>query len=608
MPAVLKVIGIIASGNRGLFTLFVAATVVMSQFPALLAYMSKIIIDSLVAGSSTLHLSGSGKGPVFWGSVYLLLLLVQFVGQIILYFLNENLTEAASRNIHTGIIKTAVRLQGLYYFDDPAFHNRRSLLSNMALYLPMNCLRFLADICSIAVSIASMGGLLFGLHPLVPILIVIAGIPDILAQKKAHRLIYEGVKETAHEQRMKEYYRSVLLTDQYVKEVRVYNLKNYFLNKYKNSMGHILELVVPLRQKQIRSSAFSRLLLSLGTILPYLWAIEEALRGRVTPGQLLMFMTAIVVIQQQLSRTAQTLAGHQDIVNIMGELTAWVQMKPDLPVLDEKLQKTRIAHVPPHVRIEDLWFKYPGSSSFVLKGLDLEIKRGKSLAIVGKNGSGKTTMVKLLCRLYDPEKGSIYFDNINIREIRIPDLRNSVGVIFQDFMQYYLTVKENITLQDLTDQRSMEAAQRAARIAGADDFIQPLAKGYDSLLGKHFPGGVELSAGQWQRLALARALFRNGGMLILDEPTAALDIATEARIYSDFKMMTEGKTSLLVSHRLSTVRIADYIAVIDDGKVIEYGDHESLMCSGGTYNEMFMTQAERYRLQDEGALCRGTAS
>ncbi len=186
--------------------------------------------------------------------------------------------------------------------------------------------------------------------------------------------------------------------------------------------------------------------------------------------------------------------------------------------------------------------------------------------------------------------------------MNLEDLRNSIGIIFQDFIRYHLTIKENIMLGKVTDNAQLDALYRAAATtAGAGDFISPLPQGYETLLGKQFPGGVDLSGGQWQRLALARAFYRDAGLLILDEPTASLDIATEARIYAHFKTMTEGRTALLISHRLSTVRIADHIAVIDDGKVVELGDHESLMNFGGIYNEMFIIQAERFRQKAEVA-------
>ena len=592
VPAYLSILRIVSAGSRTLFAACLLVNVLLAQLPAILAYTNQNVIDSLLSQGRAPQSIGPLKAPLFLGCVYLGFLVTQYVGSLVLVHLSEMLTETGSKQIHTEIIKSAIRLEGLDYFENPAFHNRRSLLERDALSIPMNILRFAIDISSITVTILGMVLLLFMLHPLIPLLIVLSGIPDVLAQKKAHRLIYEGIKETAHEERRKEYFRSVLLDEEHAKEVRLYNLAGFFIKKYNDSFRNVLDIVVPIRRRQIRNSILSRLLLSLATILPYLWTIGKAARGEITLGQLVVFMTAIVVIQQQMARTAQTIAGHQDVIYAMRELAAWLRMKPDLASAPAELQVRRKPELSPQVRVSNLWFKYPGSERDVLKGIDLEIPKGKSLAIVGKNGCGKTTLVKLLCRLYDPAQGTIYYDGADIRLMNLDDLRNSIAIIFQDFIRYQFTIKENIALRN---GQALNGVSEAAAMAGAAEFIEPLPQAYDTLLGNQFSGGRELSGGQWQRVALARAFYRNAGLLILDEPTASLDIATEARIYAQFKKMTEGKTALLISHRLSTVRIADHIAVIDDGKVIELGDHESLMGLGGIYNEMFVMQAERFQ-------------
>jgi ATP-binding cassette subfamily B protein len=596
ITAYFQLLRIVSAGHRALFATSILTNLLIAQFPALLAYTSKTIIDSLVAKDHSPPSFGPLKAPIFLGLVYVFLLLVQYIGQVLLVHVNETLTETSSKNIHLEIIKSAIRLEGLYYFENPDFHDRRALLERDALYIPMNLLRFLTDVCSITVTVLGMVFLLFALHPLIPFLIILSGIPDVFTQKRAHRVIYEGIKETTHEERLKNYYYSIPLTEEHAKEVRIYNLASYFIAKHRESMKRILQIVLPIRRQQVRKSVLSHLLVSVGTILPFLWTVGKAVSGQISVGQLVMFMTAIVVIQQQMSRAAQTLAGHQDVSFVIKELIAWLQMKPDLKLADESEQVRRRHQSPPRIEVSNLWFRYPGSETDVLKGIDLEIPKGKSLAIVGRNGCGKTTLVKLLCRLYDPQQGSISYDGVDVRLLNLDDLRNSIGIIFQDFTRYDLSIKENITLGKVVNGTPFH---RAAITAGADDFIKPFPDEYETLLGHEFPGGVEISGGQWQRLALARAFYRDAGALILDEPTASLDIATEARIYAHFKTMTEGRTSLLISHRLSTVRIADRIAVIDDGRVVELGDHESLMGLHGIYSEMFIMQAERFKLKAE---------
>jgi ABC-type multidrug transport system fused ATPase/permease subunit len=600
MRAALRIVYIVTAGSRLLFGVAFIANLVVAQFPVLLAYTTKAIVDSLISVNSGLRFLGHARGPIFFGGLYLGLLVLQYIGQVFLMFLNETLSEKAAKNIHVEIIKTGIRLEGISYFDNPDFHNQRTRLENTALYIPANFLRFATDISSIAVTLFGMIILLIGLHPLIPFLIVISCIPDVLTQKRTHRLIYEGITETASDERKKDYYRSVLLSEEHAKEVRIYNLRDLFIDKYKQTVQHIAQLVVPIRKQQVARSVVSRIILSVGTVMPYLWALEQAVRGRISPGHLVMFMTAIVVIQQQLARAAQTFAAHQDVIHAAKDLSGWLELKPDLQIVGPDEQTSRQLHEPPHVRVENLWFKYPGATNFTLKGLNLEIEKGKSLAIVGRNGSGKTTLVKLLCRLYDPQEGSIQYDDVNIRVISLQDLRGSTGIIFQDFMRYRLTVRENIALEDNSSFKNVYAA---AVTSGSDTFVENLPESYETLLGKQFASGQELSGGQWQRLALARAFYRTAGMLILDEPTASVDIATEAKIYADFRAMTEGRTALLISHRLSTVRIADKIAVIDDGKVVESGSHDELMELRGLYYDMFLTQADRYRLSDASTTC-----
>ena len=447
MRTLLKILNLVSTGHRALFAASVAANLLIAQFPVALAYTSKIIIDALVAhpGPSVL---GVPRGPIFWTVAYLLMLVMQYTGQAFLLFLNETLSEAAAENIHREIIKAGIRLEGLTYFDDPNFHDHRARLQNNAIYIPANFLRFLTDISSIFVTLTGMIILLAGLHPLIPLIIVLSCIPDVAAQKRMHRLIYEGIKETAQQERFKDYYRSVLLTHESAKEVRVYDLKDFFVGKYRDTMQGITQVLHATRKRQIKYSVLGRIILAVGTAAPYLWTIKQALQGIISPGQLVLFMTAIVVVQQQLSRAAQTYAAHQEVTHWALDLVEWLEMKPDLAMVAPQDEVPRSTHTAPHIRIENLWFKYPGSSNFVLKGLDLEIKRGKSLALVGSNGSGKSTLVKLLCRLYDPQRGCIYYDDIDVKSIRLPDLRGSMGIIFQDFVRYNFTVRENIALQE----------------------------------------------------------------------------------------------------------------------------------------------------------------
>ncbi len=571
----------------------VLATLALAEIPAILALITKSLVDLLVSGRSFYLGPYLLKGPLFLGCVYCALLLLQYVGNIGLFSLGEHLTEAASYDVHIAVMRAGIGFQSLRYFEDPAFHNHRAILERTAFYTPLGLVRVLIDACAVVATTVGMAVLLGKLHPLLPVLIIASGIPDMLVQRRAHRMAYEGLVATAEEERRKDYCRTVLTTSEYAGEVRLYSLVGFFVSKYKQGTQRIGGIFDRIRKQQLKLTALSGLFLSAGTMLPFLWLVNKGIHGQASLGQLAMYIVAIFVIQQQLSRAAQTMAGHQDLISATQVLADWLQRKPEFAGPSHQMLALRHA-APPKLILDNVWFKYPGMSEFTLKGINLEIPEGSSLALVGRNGCGKSTLVKLLCRLYDPDHGMILYDGNDIKRMSVSELRRSIGVIFQDFLRYELTVNENIGLSALIDQATAESIGEAAVKAGAADFIAGLPYGFDSVLGREFAEGVDLSAGQWQRVALARALFREAGLLILDEPTASLDVATEAMIYAHFNQVTAGRTSILVSHRLSTVRMADQIAVIDGGRVAEHGSHDRLMALNGIYAKMFTRQAEKY--------------
>lgn len=599
-----RVLGLMSGRNRRACALVLIANLCLSFVPAGMAYLTKEVVDRLFSpiprGAGWFGMAS--LSPLIVAGIYMVLLVFLNLGQTALFAANEHLMETVSSNMHLEIVRRGLRIADLSYFDDPAFYNNRLILERNAFYAPVAVLRPASDLCSVAGTIFGMILVLSALHPLIPVLILLAGLPDFVIQKRAHRLTHESIMETAEPERLREYYRSILTTAEYANEVRLFNLMPYVLHKYREGTATIESLLKRVRSQQLRLTGGSRLILSAGNVFPYIWLVNQALHDRASIGQLAMYMSAILVIQQQLLRASQTIAGHQDLFSAMRVVAAWIGMTPGMERREAPGTARGFRGAAPDLALENVWFKYPAKEEQTLKGLTLHIPAGKCTAIVGSNGSGKSTIVKLLCRLYDPNAGRIIYNGSNLTSLRLDQLRKAIAVIFQDFLKYALTASENIALSTRTDDRIRSAMRLAANLSEADEVIRALPQGYDTLLSKEFAGGVELSGGQWQRIALARGLYRDADVLILDEPTAALDVNTEAKLYARFKRETAGKTTILISHRLSTVRMADQIAVVDDGKVVELGTHDALMSKRGLYSRMFSIQADRYRQEQEASL------
>jgi ATP-binding cassette subfamily B protein len=307
------------------------------------------------------------------------------------------------------------------------------------------------------------------------------------------------------------------------------------------------------------------------------------------------------VFYLSLFRSSQgTFQGLFDNVNrlfenglFMDNLFSFLNLTPQMPVAANPIPMP--ARITQGLEFRHVWFRYPGREDWALRDLNLSIAAGEKIALVGQNGAGKTTLIKLMTRLYDPTEGQILLDGVDLREYDLDELRQRVGVIFQDFVKYQLSVKENIGFGQIDRLDDVAQVANSAERGGADSVVAELPEGMDTMLGRWFEKGHELSGGQWQKIALSRAFMRDGEVLVLDEPTSALDAEREYEIFQRFRDLTEGKIAVLISHRFSTVRMADRIAVIEDGQISELGSHAELLARGGTYARLFEMQAEGYR-------------
>jgi len=324
-----------------------------------------------------------------------------------------------------------------------------------------------------------------------------------------------------------------------------------------------------------------------------LFLASRTLEEAITVGSFIIYLQAFQTGQNQLGGLLGSLSSLYECQLFLSGFYEFLDLEP---MVKEPTQPAPFPEpIRDGIRFENVSFGYPSNDTTVIKNLSLHIRAGETLAIVGDNGAGKSTLVKLLCRLYDPDEGCITIDGADIRGLATADIRRAISVVFQDYQEYQLSAWENIWFGDVNLPPDRKAIISAAKLAASDDLIRALPQGYDTQLGNWFESGHELSVGQWQRIALARAFLRNTPIVILDEPTSALDVMAEQEIYDRFREITRGRIGIVISHRMSTVRLADHICVIDDHHLIEQGTHEALMEQNGTYATLFRTQAQRYQ-------------
>jgi len=499
------------------------------------------------------------------------------------------------------LIRSANAWPGIARFEDPSFAEDLRVASERAAKAGLTLAREGAHCAAALFGAVGLAMVLAALHPLAPIAIALCSVPATLWQWEYQTRTATSLYVRTPQARRLRYYREVVLAPEPAQDVRLYGLAPFFLDRYGLDFA---EAVRTLRAGQLpitaraAAGAFLTGLVAGGV---YVFVVWEALHGRLSVGDVALYGGAALLFQSRLQTVGRLTGVLPRELDFLPALDRVLNAPPDLPL------PARPVPLPASMRrgiaFEDVWFTYPGRPSeaqapvpAVLRGISFELPVGKSLALVGHNGAGKTTIVKLLLRLYDPDAGRITLDGVDLRDFDPAELRRRVGVVFQDFVRYELTARENIGLGALDalgglgdDAPVLEAARRA----GAADLVHSLPQGLDTRLGPRL-GGRALSGGEWQKLALARAFARDGDLLVLDEPTASLDVQTEHDVYARFGELTRGKTTLLISHRFSTVRMAERILYLHDGRVAESGSHEALMREDGEYARLYRLQASRY--------------
>ncbi len=569
------------------------STLVAGILPASIALVGGFIVDAVV---SALNATGQAQDAARMQVLYFVLLEAALVvlisaAQRINTVCQSILRVLLGNKINVMILEKSLTLE-LAHFEDSEFYDKLTRARREASSRPLSLVIKTFDLIRNMISLLTIAAFLFQFSPFAVILLIAAGIPAFVAEAKFSGEAFRIYRRRSAERRMQLYLEMVLTREDGVKEVKLLDLGKLFLQRYIDIFKAIY--------KEDRNLVLRRgiwgfvlgLLASAAFYFAYGWVAFAAIAATISIGQMTMYIAQFRLGQNSVSDSLTSVNGMYEDNLYLSTLTEYLEHK--VPEASGNL--TAGPDPADGIRFENVSFCYAGSTTPALDHINLHIQPGESLALVGENGSGKTTLIKLLTRLYTPTEGNIYLEGLNLNEWDIESLRAKVGVIFQDFARYQLLVGENIGIGDVDNLHEQEQVSLAAAKGMADSFIKDLPDTYNTQLGTWFNQGKELSGGQWQKIALSRAFMRSkADILILDEPTAAIDARAEAEIFSHFRDLTDNKISIIISHRFSTVRMADHIIVLEKGQISEQGSHQQLIDLNGHYATLFRLQAKGYQ-------------
>lgn len=590
------------STSRALTLAFVLLTVAAGVLPAAIAYVGAQIVDAVVAASRAwpaaagFDLAALRAHPDAITVLELVLregVLVATLAAVqrALSFCQSLLRAQLGQRVNVMILEKALTLS-LAQFEDAEFYDKLTRARREASSRPLALVIKAFGLLQNGISLASFAALLVAFSPWAVAVLLLAGLPAFIAETKFSGDAFRLFKWRSPETRMQLYLETVLAREDHAKEVKLYGLGARLLQRYREIFERLYRED---RALTLRRDSWGFALGLFGTAAlygAYAWIALEAIAGLITLGQMTMYLMLFRQGQSSVSAGLSAIGGMYEDRLYLSTLYDYLET-PAEPVAGGHVSGPDPAD---GLRFEHVGFCYPGADRPALEDVSLHVNRGSTLALVGENGSGKTTLIKLLARLYQPTSGRILLDGRDLHEWDEQHLRARIGVIFQDFARYQWLVGENIGAGDEPSFEDEARWREAAQKGRAEAFIATLPGGYRTQLGKWFKEGRELSGGQWQKIALSRAFMRTSAdILVLDEPTAAMDAQAEAEIFAHFRELARDKIAILISHRFSTVRMADHIAVISEGRITEQGDHASLMAQDGVYARLFSLQAQGYR-------------
>jgi ATP-binding cassette, subfamily B, bacterial len=584
-------ISLVWKSSSGWATANVSIAIVRSFLPLAMIYFIKVLIDTITS-------------EVSFGSDTSIHTIIWPVAAVVIAFLFDGIFSDIGNFVKkkqsyllegymTGLLHSKSIHLDLQHFERPEYYDCLSRASAEAPWRPNSIINNIVSIFRGFISLALMAGIIAGLHWGFAVLLLAINIPAIWLRVHYSSILYNFHRDQTPGARKISYYNWLLTGDRPSRELRLFGLGEYFKSLFTESFKEQKEQEINILRKKTLIELSASLLKAMAVLITILFIAQSTIKGSITLGDMAMYLLAFRQGMAYINEVFTSTAGLYEDSLFISDVYEFLKLEENIVAPTNAVKPSNLTK---SIIVDNLTFTYPGGENPVLQNLSFEIKKGETVALVGPNGAGKSTLVRLLCRLYDPDNGQIKWDEQNIKEMDPIVYRKMFSVIFQDFMLYNVSAGENIRFGDINLTDSKGKIKKAAEEAGINELISNLPKGYETVIGHLFDDSHELSWGEWQKIALARALFRPSPVLILDEPVSALDAETEFDIFNRFRDTTRNKTCLLISHRLTNVTIADRIIVLNNGIIEESGTHKELMGKAGLYHRMFTMQGTRFNI------------